>query len=276
MTMNRNLVWPAIVAGAMAATAPLAQGAFIHPVTGWEIHNGTSTVTDGGTNAPTFTPGDNITVMAPFSDIELANDGDYVTFMTTLTMAGRSTTGINTLNTQLRVGLFNGPAGAVVANDVPNVGFIIEYTNQAAGGLIREQTSTIQTNPFTSPTSIGNGTADSDSIAGANPPPVDLVLTLTRNAGKLDLTGQISGGSHLANYTVTGYSSATFPMDGPFNFNRVGLFLGDGVNATSASLANSKITTNVPEPSTCMLAVAAAVLGMMTAAGRARRGSPGG
>jgi hypothetical protein len=264
MMMNRNLVWPAIVAGAMAATAPLAHGAFIHPVTGWEVHNGTSTVTDGGTDAPTFTPGDNITVMAPFSDIELANDGDYVTFMTTLTMTGRTTTGVNTLNTQLRVGLFDGPAGPIVANDVPNVGFIIEYTNQPAGGLIREQTSTIQTNPFTSPTNIGNGTADSDSIAGANPPPVDLVLTLTRNAGKLDLTGQISGGAHLANYTVSGYSSATFPMDGPFNFNRVGLFLGDGVNAASASLADAKITTNVPEPSSCLLAATVGLGAAMT------------
>ena len=265
MKMNRNLAWPAIVALTMAATAPLAEGAFIHPVTGWEVHNGTSTVSDGGTASPTFTAGDNITVMAPFSDITLANDGDYVTFMTTLTMTDRSTTGINTLNTQLRVGLFDGPAGPIVANDIPNVGFIIEYTNQAAGGLIREQMSAIQTAPFVSPTNIGNGTPDSDSIAGANPPPVNLMLTLTRNAGLLDLTGQISGGDHLANYTVTGHSSATFPAGGPFNFNRVGLFLGDGVNAASASLADAKITTNVPEPSSCLLAatigVGAAMIG---------------
>lgn len=264
MKMNRNMACPAIVAVAMVAAASLAHGALITtPVTGWEVHNGTSTVTNGGTNAPTFTPGDNITVMAPFSDIELANDGDYVKFTTALTMSGRSTTGANTLNTQLRIGLFNGPAGAVVANDIPNVGFIIEYTNQPAGGLIREQTSATQTNPFTGPTNIGNGTADSDSIAGANPPPVNLELTLTRIAGKLDLTGQISGGNHLANYSVTGYSSATFPMDGEFNFNRIGLFLGDGVNAASASLSDALITTNVPEPSSCIFAATAAVGGAL-------------
>ena len=38
-----------------------AQAAVV-PVSGWVVHNGTSTVTDGGTNNPTFTPGDNITV----------------------------------------------------------------------------------------------------------------------------------------------------------------------------------------------------------------------
>jgi hypothetical protein len=220
-------------------------------------------VTDGGTDSPTFTPGDNITVMAPFSDITLANDGDFVTASVNLTMAGRTTTGVNTLNTQLRIGLFNGPPGPVVANDIPNTGFIIEYTNAGAGGLIREQTSLTQTAPFTSPTNIGNGTpdAESESISGANPPPVLLELTLTRNGGELDLTGQISSGSYLATYSVPGYSSATHPLDGEFNFNRIGLFLGDGVNAASASLSGAKITTNVPEPASTMLAA------MLTAGG---------
>jgi hypothetical protein len=271
MKLKRNLAGTAVAIMAVVACPSWAHGTLITtPVTGWVVHNGTATVTDGGTAAPTFTPGDNITVMAPFADIELTQDGDYVTFMTTLTMTGRTTTGVNTLNTQLRVGLFDGPPGAVVANDVPNLGFIIEYTNLASGGLIREQNNPAQTAPFVGPVNIGNGTPDSDSIAGANPPPVDFMLTLTRNAGKLDLTGSISGGSHLANYTVTGYSSATFPMDGPFNFNRVGLFLGDGVNGATASLANSKIVTNVPEPASAILATITVLGGMMTGQ-RARR-----
>jgi hypothetical protein len=82
-------------------------------------------------------------------------------------------------------------------------------------------------------------------------------LRLTRNAGEIDLSGQISGGSHLANYTVTGYSSATFPLDGEFNFNRVGIFLGDGVNAASARLDDSTIETNVPEPASAVFAAIA-------------------
>jgi len=124
------------------------------PVTGWIVHNGTSV--NGGTGStPTFTAGDNVTLMAPFSDIALANDGDFIEGKTTLTMNTRTGTGINTLNTQLRVALLDDSVnGTLTANDFPNVGFIIEYTNVAAGGLIREQASTTQTNPFTTPTNI--------------------------------------------------------------------------------------------------------------------------
>jgi hypothetical protein len=265
MSLNRGLILPAIAALAVCAAAPLSQGAtFTLPVEGWVVHNGSSTVAGAATNDPTFTTGDNIVAMGTFPEIELLHDGDYLTFSTTLTMLGRSTPGANTLNTQLRVGLFDGPDGAIVASDTPNTGFIIEYTNGAAGGLIREQTSLIQTNPFTSPTNIGNASpADTDSIAGENPPPVLLTLTLTRNGGELDLTGQISGGNHTANYSVLGYSSATFPMNGPFNFNRVGVFLGDGVNSTSASLADANIATNVPEPGVCLLLGTATIGGLM-------------
>jgi hypothetical protein len=275
MKMNRNMVLPASVAAAMVAFATSAHATLITtPVTGWEVHNGTSVVTDGGTDFPTFTPGDNITVMAPFSDITLANDGDYVTASVNLTMASRSTTGVNTLNTQLRIGLFNGPPGAVVANDIPNTGFIIEYTNAGAGGLIREQTSLTQTAPFNSPINIGNGVpdAESESISGANPQAVLLELTLTRNAGELDLTGQISSGSYLSTYSVASYSSATHPLDGEFNFNRIGLFLGDGVNAASASLSDAKVITNVPEPTSYMLAAMVAAGGVLI--GRRKHGAP--
>lgn len=249
------------------------------PVSGWVVHNGTSTV--GGTASnPIFTPGDNITVMAPFADVVLANNGDFVQGTTTLTMNTRTGTGINTLNTQLRVGLFHNNASSVVtANDVPNVGFIIEYTNLVAGGLIREQTNTAQTSPFTSPTNIGNGTQDSgaDSIQGVNPGPVTFDLKLTRNAGKIDLVGTISGNDpvsgnpYLANYTVTGYSSTTFPADGTFTFNRIALFLGDGVNAASASLSDSSITT-VPEPGS--IALAGIAIGSIMLNRRARGGAP--
>ena len=249
------------------------------PVSGWVVHNGTSTV--GGTASnPIFTPGDNITVMAPFADVVLANNGDFVQGTTTLTMNTRTGTGINTLNTQLRVGLFHNNASSVVtANDVPNVGFIIEYTNLVAGGLIREQTNTAQTSPFTSPTNIGNGTQDSgaDSIQGVNPGPVTFDLKLTRNAGKIDLVGTISGtdsvsgNPYVANYSITGLSSTNFPADGTFTFNRIGLLLGDGVNAASASLSDSSITT-VPEPGS--IALAGIAIGSIMLNRGARGGAP--
>jgi hypothetical protein len=207
--------------------------------------------------------------MAPFADVTLANDGDFVQGTTTLTMNGRTTTGISTLNTQLRVGLFhNSASGTVTANDAPNLGFIIEYTNAAAGGLIREQASAVQTNPFTSPTNLGNGVQDSgaDSIQGANPGPVTFDLKLVRNGGLIDIIGSISGtdavsgNPYVANYTFTGHSSANFPANGAFTFNRIALFLGDNVNAASASLSGSAIMT-VPEPtSVAVIGLAVAVL----------------
>ena len=49
--------------GRVPVTQPAAA-----PITGWAVHNGTSTA--GGTAAsPIFTPGDNITLMAPFDAV---------------------------------------------------------------------------------------------------------------------------------------------------------------------------------------------------------------
>lgn len=266
-----------LTALALVSTTSLVHAAAI-PLTGWMVHNGTATVA-GTADGPTFTPGDNLTLMAPFGDVTLANDGDFVDVTTTLTMLGRTGTGINTLNTQLRLALLDdGVNATLTAGDAPNLGFTIEYTNLAAGGLIREQQSAAQVNPFTSPVTIGNGTQDAggDSIQGANPGPVTFDLRLTRDAGKLDLVGSISGtdtvsgNAYLANFSLLGYTSANFPSGGPFTFNRVGLFLGDNVNASSASLANSSVTTgsSVPEPASPAVV---AVIGALASARRVRR-----
>ena len=87
-------------------------------MTGWIVHNGTSTV--GGTAAaPTFTAADNIVAIAGFiSNVTLANDGDFVKIKNNADdRAGRTGgTGTNTLNTQLRAALLdnstNSPIGA--------------------------------------------------------------------------------------------------------------------------------------------------------------------
>jgi hypothetical protein len=272
--MKSNLGVSAIAVLALVALANNVRAATI---SGWIVHNGTSTV--GGTSAnPTFTPGDNITVMAPFSDVTLANDGDFVEVSTVLTMNTRTGTGINTLNTQLRLALLGSTNATLTAADAPNIGYIIEYTNQAAGGLIREQQSLVQTSPFTSPVNLGNGTQDSggDSIQGANPGPVRFTMRLTRNAGKLDLTGSISGTDsvttipYLANYSLVGTSSTNFPANGAFTFNRIGLFLGDAVNAGSALLADSTVTTNVPEPASVAM-LGCIVGGLLTSPRSPRR-----
>ncbi len=280
MKLIRNLIGNTIVTFAIGAAVSTARADLI-PVSGWIVHNGTSTV--GGTASdPTFTAADNITVMAPFSDVTLANDGDFVEGKTTLTVNARTGgVGANTLNTQLRFALLDDSVnGTTTAGDAPNLGFTMEYTNLVAGGLMREQSNAAQTSPFTSPpTTITNGTQDSgtDSIQGANPGPVTFDLTLTRNGGKIDLAGTISGtdsvsgNPYVANFAYTGWSSATFPADGAFTFNRMAVFMGDGVNATSASLADSQVIT-IPEPASIILANVLAIGGLLVARG-ARRGS---
>jgi hypothetical protein len=270
MKRNGNFLILALAAAATLAASDRGLAATI-PVTGWAAHNGASTA--GGTpSAPTFTPGDNLTLMAPFDNVSLANDGEYVEVTTTLDLNNRTANlGVNSLNTQLRAGVFDGPAGAIVASDIPNFGYTIEYTNQPAGGLIREQESASQANPFTSPTSRGNGAAPTGSIQGANPDPVTFTIRMTRNGGALDLSGSIVSAAFTGNFALAGTSSAHFPLNGTFNFNRIGLFLGANVDATDAVLTNTSVTTNVPEP--CGLLLAAGVFGGVLMSRSRRRAS---
>ena len=195
MKMMNNLMKTSCMAFAIVAWTSVTNAAVI-PVSGWIVHNGTSTV--GGTASnPTFTAGDNITLMAPFADVVLANDGDFVEGKTTLTMNTRTGTGINTLNTQLRFALLDDSV-KWDSNRQRRPQYwlhhrILRIWRRA--GLFANKPAPAQTNPFTSPTNIGNGVQDSgaDSIQGANPGPVTFDLKLTRNGGKLDLTGSISG-----------------------------------------------------------------------------------
>ena len=79
----------------------------------------------------------------------------------------------------------------------------------------------------------------------------------------------MSGNPYVANYSIAGLSSTNFPTDGTFTFNRIALFLGDGVNAASASLSDSSITT-VPEPGS--IALAGIAIGWITLSRRTRGG----
>jgi hypothetical protein len=227
------------------------------------------------TNSPTFTAADlaadTISVMAPFAGITLANDGDFIKLTTTLTMTSRSTTGVNTLNTHLRFGLFDGPAGPVVAADTPNVGILAQYANSNQGHLQVFEQSTAAVDPLNSSlTVIGQQPTnvvvdpENDSIQGANPT-TSYEMTVTRSGGNLNITGQISGGNYLSTFSIPGFNSATFPTGGSFTFDRVGFFLGNNVNAQGGStFANVVVETNVPEPSSCLLAATLIVGAMLT------------
>jgi hypothetical protein len=202
-----------------------------------------------------MTPADNVVVMGTFTPIELFKTGDSIKVTTTLTVGTRTTNlGANSLNTQLRIGLFDGPGapGAVVVDDTPNTGFIIEYSNLAAGGLIRRQDNTGQVNPFVGPTNIGNGVQDTggDAIRGANLGPVLFELMLTRNGSLINLSGTISGTDSSNGNPYSSSFTATNQLTAPngFIFDRVGFFFGANVDGPNGTLNNVNITAVIPEP----------------------------
>jgi hypothetical protein len=91
-------------------------------------------------------------------------------------------------------------------------------------------------------------------------------LSLTRNAGKIDLFGKISGtdsvsgNPYLSTFTQNGISSANFPTNGTFSFNRLALNLLDNVNGASANLSGAVVNfAVVPESRFGILAIAVAM-----------------
>jgi hypothetical protein len=134
---------------------------------------------------------------------------------------------------------------------------IIEYSN--AGGLIREQQSTSQTNPFNSPTNTGStGTPSGGSIQGADPNPAVFSMTLYRIGNALNLTGSITGQDNVSmqpiasSFTLTNWTPITF------TFDRVGFFFSNNAIAASTALGNVTVTTgtiDVPESRYGMLSV---------------------
>ncbi len=284
MKMTCNLMRITAFVLAIAAWAPLAHAATI-PVTDWVVHNsnGTVNVTNGNTNSPTFTAADInfdvMTLMAPFDAITLVNDGDYIKLTTTLSMANRSTPGVNTLNNNLRFGLFDGPGSPVVAEDAPNYGFFAQYANAAQTHLkVQAQATAATTSPMDmtfatiGSVALGNVVADPEdsSIQGANPT-ADYEMTITRSGGKLNITGKISGGDYLSTFAVI-HSSVVFPADGSFTFDRVGFYLGNNVNAQEGStFSNVIVETNVaiPEPGSLAL-VSTLLIGITLAKRRGR------
>jgi hypothetical protein len=284
MKVNRKFVFTAAAVLVVFAAAPLAHGALMSlPVVDWAVHNQStppSVITNGNTNSPTFTPADQaLTVMGTFRKTNLENDGDYIELHSRLLMSNRfGNTGVNALNTALRIGLFNGPDAPVGLEDAPNRGVFIVYNNSggdpAANRRIRQQ-ATGGINPFSGTDNIGamgSDDAGGDSIRGANPGPVDFTLKLTRNNDAIDISARISGtdsvtgNPYISDYAHIGY----VPGVVGFEFDRAGFFFANNVDAPSATLEQTRVLTNVPEPTSVMLA-ASALLGGVLAARRRRR-----
>lgn len=299
LTLNLSRLRSAVAALAILAMTTAAHGALVATdVTGWARHNGTAvSIVNAASKNPGLVgqniipAGDNYVLMAPFDPITLSNPNEYVKFSVSVKLNERqSSTAANNLNNNLRFGIFSftgaNPANIVV-DDASNHGFVAQYINGLSGAdhlQVREQRGA-NTNPFMNINTIGTVaggqvTADvgGNSISGANPPKIDYEITVTRNgSGTLDISGFISnlasGGQYESTFSVTGYSSTAFPANGPFTFNRVGLYFNNAnAGSTSSSVAirmtDATITTNIPEPQTVALAVMAVIGG---AAVRSRR-----
>jgi hypothetical protein len=155
----------------------------------------------------------------------------------------------------------------VVAADLPNYGIFAQYANSNQGHLkVFEQSSASAADPMNPPPGVTIGeqpatvTVDpeNDAIQGANPTAA-YEMTITRTGGNLAITGSISGGSYLSSFNIPAFSSATFPANGSFTFDRVGFHLGNNVNAATGSTFSSvTVETNVvPEPASLLLVIAA-------------------
>jgi hypothetical protein len=252
MNCKRGIRTALVATMALVAVGNEARADLVLPVADWALHNGTGTV-GNSTNSPTFSVADNNTFMGRFANVLLSNAGDFVSLSATLNVNTRTNDnlGPNSLNTQLRLGLFNGPDSAVALMDSPNLGFLIEYSNTSGGGRISTQTNTSQKSPLTNANIVGNGSPDAgdDTLQGADLGPVGFQLKLSRNAsGMIDLTGAISGTDstnghpYAANFAQGNLDASVIG----FAFDRVGFFFGDKVDGVNgATLSDVNITTNV-------------------------------
>ena len=228
-----------------------------------------STITNND-NSPTFAPADQVlSVLGRFRSSDLEDDGDYVHLKGKLLLTRSSTStnlGENSLSTQLRFGLFNGPDVAVAGSQT-NTGLFVTYANngaQTANRRIRQVTT--GTNPFAGMNDVSDPSTadvDNDSLRGLNIGPVDFELKITRNSNALDLyavisgTDSVTGRPYFTEYTKNGF----VPGAVGFTFDRAGFFFGNNVDGTSATLERVRVITNVPEPAAMLLAVSTVIGG---------------
>jgi hypothetical protein len=276
MTKQFRMVGAMLVALTAVLAGSATQADIVTPVTGWVLHNGTSSFTgvSEATSSPQLSVADNLTIMAPFSGVTLPNVGDFITIKTTMNLGTRtSNLNANNLNTQLRIGLLNGTADPIVAGDAGYTGFLTIYSNQlamASYGNLSEQQSNGATSPLQGQTTLGTPPsagvdAGGDSISGGDPISADFTLTLTHRDTGMEIYSNISSAqfNYLQEVTFGPYTPGLSGFDfSTFNFNRAAFFFGPNVDGTNGGgLNNTMIITGnaVPESRFGLLAVAVAM-----------------
>ena len=270
------LVIPALLSVLLAVAADAG------PITGtWVVTNGNDIIAPGteNTNSPALAPIPpdtsvvSNTVQSAFPTITLTDPGDYVEARGTIDLVRTSgLTTANQLNDQLRLGLFSAPAPPTAGASGDPRGFILEYGTGSPVSEVRALIAT-QANPF----SGGAGTPVI-GLAGADPEghtltgtPVaaNFIFRVTRQAGNtVDLTGSVTGitqdpldNDYLQQFSILGHSPhASFNYD----LNRIAFLLGGNAGATEAVFRNVQVRTNVPEPATALVGLAALVAAAFT------------
>lgn len=279
---------------AMSVGTPDTLGGTIAVNGPWVVTNGTANVVGATTNSPTFNPVSPATLLpgltvqsafpASIGTISLANDGDYLEAEATYQLVRNPTnqsflTNQNRLNVQMRIGLFDAPAAPTTGSSGSPRGFIAEY---GAGGSadVRGLVAT-QANPFSGGAgtpSLGSGSAGSDpegNFLSGTPVEAHFVFRITRNGSNVNLTGKITGetvdpldNDYLQQFSIIGHTPhASFDFD----LNRIAFLIGGNIEATTATLANVRIRSNliVPEPASWLLCLSASLAAVVV---RRRRG----
>lgn len=254
---------PGLTSAALGATIP---------VTNWAVLVGTSTVTDGSTNSPTFAPADGIQVAGGFDTVNLA-DGDFIQGKVSVEFDRTSSGG---MGDNVRIALFREHGGG---NPTAGDGTGYSGISFALQHSLRDHRNPVRAQPFSSggsgaPTVIVNpaGTdPEGDTVSGQNVT-LDFTLNIIRDGNALDISGTISDGADYSqSFTVEDYVPDTSFMTGiytgtdVFSWNRMAFLFAAAVDGTSVQVVNARVRSNliIPEPSSALLMIVA-MAGLVT------------
>lgn len=221
------------------------------PVENWVAVVGSASVSNSTSSSPSFAPSGSATtiggnqVIGIFERISLA-DGDHIRASGTvyLERTGSQLENDNQMNTQIRIGLFEGDETVPLATG--NNGIIAEYR-----GPLRQIDDPTQAGPFGA-AAMNDGFGDSGIPVGefikGTPVSASFDLLITRDGNNLDITSTITNGSNYTQHHSVEDYAPLLATGFDFSFNRVGFLLGANASATLAQLQNVTVTTNVPEP----------------------------
>lgn len=181
-----------------------------------------------------------------FPAIILGSNGDSITFTGTVTL-----TGISASFQNFRFGLFDHGASTTINGWL---GYFTSNSSGTSSGQIRER------NAGNSDLYVGNTGSISitTTIDPQNDPITDgtysMLLKLTRDGNAYDITASLIGGSG-GNFSNVWTVNDRTPVTGDvYRFDRVGILLGNGLNADRAAFSNLDVSfASAPVPVTARL-----------------------